>query len=906
MPVVINKQTGLAENLPDGAALGPNYEIPLYDPEGQPISAPLEQASELVNQGFSQPTPDELKDLLNHAKYSSGIEQAKTFAENAASGATLGLSTAAQVGLGISKPEDIQARREVNPGTALAGEITGFAGSMFIPGGAAAQASKLGAKAASRIATDTALGRVGSVATKAGIENMVFQTGSEASKAFIADPNQSVETALTNIGLAGALGATVGGGIGAVPELWKLGPGKQVEKLLNGVKARSVGVDDALKQAADLDIPLELEAALAGDDAAKASIQHLMDSESKAGQKVREALTQFRNDADKQLVSLMGSTPEAAMDASEAAIGKTLKERLVTKFKSIYEPIAKQYDAVDTQFEQAALSKTQKDAVSNRIAELASEEGWIKSPGSAQNKLANRVLEELPLQQNALDLKRYITNLRESAPYGSENFVAAKKIINALKDVQEEAIGAKLLETNPLAIESYNALRGDYRTLMTKIDDLNDRLRVGRYNGPKDFFDNLAAMDPETIVKRLSPDGDVSTMNLLAQEYPELVDAIKQRELNKLLKGVAGKETDISPKKLFSKLDKLTPEMRSFLLNPEQTAQLDAIRKLVEAIPETTNPSGTARRLESLLSNKASTALGLATGVFADSLPGGVIVGYLSHLLGKEAPDAARLAYLKFLASDAAVDATGFKAMAAMAKYAIKGEEKVQKATASVFSKDSNVIKMPTAAERALLKKQVEQAQTNPEVLLNVGGTLGHYLPEHATALAATTARNLTYLSSIRPMQDALLPLDGAKKISSTEEAQYDRALDIAQNPLIILKDIKDGSLTLQDIQHLKAMYPSLYNRFATDVTEKLIEAKAKGEVIPYKTKLGISMFTGQPLESSMLPNSIMQNQGTFIPMRMPQQSTPPAKNMNKLDKLAPLYETSNQSRQKYRTTGHR
>ncbi len=907
MPVVINKETGFAENLPDQSALAPHHEVPLYDPQGQPISVPFQNASDLINQGYSQPTPEELQSLLDHAKYNTTSEQLKTAVEGLAEGATFGLSTALEVGSG-SNSKDIVGRREANPTIHSLGTVAGTIGSALTGVGAGAAMTKAGIATAEALAAKTALGRVGSLAARSGVENMMFQAGDEASRIFSSDPNQSVESALAHIGLAGALGAGIGGGLGAVPELWNIGPGKKVEQLLNSIKARTGGLTKEVKDAAGINIPIEIEAALAGDQQAVSTLQHLQESSSKAGEKVRTAILEFRKGADEGMAKVLDTTPAAAAIVSEAEVGKSLQSNLLKKLQSTYEPIAKQYDNIDAKFEMADLVPTQKAEITNKLSDLATEEGWIKTPGSSQNKLINRVIDEMPLQENALDIKRYITNLRNSAPYGSENYYAAKKVINVLTDAQETAIGAKLLEKEPLALESYTALKGQYREMMGRIDELNERLHVGKYHSPASFLENLKAMDPEVVLKRLSPAGDTNTMKMLNETYPEIVETIRKHELNKIMKGSAGKlDFTIDPKKFFDRVDKLSPEMKSFVLKTEQLEQLTKIRELVDALPKTTNPSGTARTLDNLASKGAATALGVATGVMSGSGPTGLVVGYLSHLLGKEAPDAARLAFLKFLASDVAVSGSGLKAAAAMAKAAIKGEQNIVRSVDNVFNKEANVLKFPTPKERELLKKQVDLLHTDPERLMSIGGKLGHYLPEHSAALAATTVRNLTYLESVRPSVPVGAPLDGIKKISSTDEAKYERALDIAQNPLIILDDIKKGTLNLADINHIKTMYPALFSRLSNDILQKLIEKKDDGATIPYKTALGISMFTGQPLHSSMKQVSIQSNQMTFVPQPMGgQPQVQPPKNMNSLNKLPTINQLPGQTRERYRSTGHR
>ena len=90
MPVIINNSTGVAENLtPDEAKAAlesGTHSVPLVDPQGSPVSVEYKQAQDALRQGYQQPDPTQLQDLMQYAKYSSPIEQAKTFAENVSKG----------------------------------------------------------------------------------------------------------------------------------------------------------------------------------------------------------------------------------------------------------------------------------------------------------------------------------------------------------------------------------------------------------------------------------------------------------------------------------------------------------------------------------------------------------------------------------------------------------------------------------------------------------------------------------------------------------------------------------------------------------------------------------------------------------------------------------------------------
>lgn len=126
--------------------------------------------------------------------------------------------------------------------------------------------------------------------------------------------------------------------------------------------------------------------------------------------------------------------------------------------------------------------------------------------------------------------------------------------------------------------------------------------------------------------------------------------------------------------------------------------------------------------------------------------------------------------------------------------------------------------------------------------------------------LSASTA--LSFLSSKLPAQnDHLSAFSQPYKASATETAKFDRYRKIVEDPLLSLKQIKDGTVTPETIETLSTVYPKLYEQLKQSVLEKAYDHKTKGNNIPFRTKQSISMFLGQPLERSLYPESILANQ---------------------------------------------
>lgn len=282
------------------------------------------------------------------------------------------------------------------------------------------------------------------------------------------------------------------------------------------------------------------------------------------------------------------------------------------------------------------------------------------------------------------------------------------------------------------------------------------------------------------------------------------------------------------------------------------------------------------------------------------------LIGYAIGQIGEHVPGIARapMALMKFLGSDAATSGEGFHAMTGLLQQAVRGEVLLNKSVNSVI-KGNEFQDYPGAGEIDKLKKRVDELAQNPEQAFGFGGNIGHYMPEHGTALAETAGRSMQYLQQLRPDTTPMGALDPEKIPNAAAEARYNNALGIAQAPLTVMRSVKDGSITPDEIADLSTMYPGLFTRLKDELSKKIIDAKSEKANIPYSTKIGMSLFLGQPMDSSLTWQSIGASQGFNI---MPQQTgAQQAKPMlsQKNPKSPGFAATPDQAREQARSTGH-
>ena len=170
--------------------------------------------------------------------------------------------------------------------------------------------------------------------------------------------------------------------------------------------------------------------------------------------------------------------------------------------------------------------------------------------------------------------------------------------------------------------------------------------------------------------------------------------------------------------------------------------------------------------------------------------------------------------------------------------------------------------------------------------------------PEQNSLLQSAKGRVSGYLNSLKPQANApKLSFDSEPDYTEMNKA-YNKALDIANNPLSIMSDIKKGVIEPSQIKHLSMMYPELLQSLQKKVTDRIINAQLSGEKPDYKIRQGLSMLMGAPLSGDLYPPNMQAIQASFQKAQ-PQaqgQGSKPKKSTSKLSKSDQSYMTSNQA----------
>lgn len=923
--------------------------VQVVNEDGELGTIPSTQLQDAMANGYQQATPEHIAAYQRNQKYGSTGQQLLTGLEGAGEAATFGLSTGAERMAGI-KPEDIAGRREENPLSHMVGQGAGLLGSAALGNefGAANILGKAGEAAVGLGEAATPLAKIGSAAVKSSIENMLFQSGDEVSK-LLSNAPDSAETAATDIGLAGLIGGGVGGLFGAVSPLWEATEGAKVGGLLKAITDKTGGVDGAsiipddmehVIQTSGMNLAPEVRAGLSNDPQIQQMFSTLNQSDTTgSGVKLQEAFKKFQADAGDHLASTLGKTPGEVegMEVSKYESGKKIGNTLADEYNEQISPLSKQFDAMKERTADKSLIPDQSitkpadysnpykpspgqavttpgtvSKLADRIALKAQEEGWAALHDSDIMASVNKVLKSLPKQETLGDLGKLASAVGQEMQSDWTNgaLVRAGGIIKGLiRDAESDVMAFHLKDQAPGALEEYSKMRAAYKAQAELKEALDSRLHAkGSTAGYAKSLREMANTDGERVIQRLSGGNDADLLNIIQKNYPKTAQAIKDYHIDNILKNAVDKakgDNTINSSALIKSINKMSPELRSFVIPDEVLNKIHAVGTMLEQFNKVPhNFSNTARTMDKLMEHLPASAGGVAALLLGHNPATGYIAGQIGKWLGKDVPDAARLGLLKFLGSKEPIQPGAFKSMVDMIHSVSKGEALISNAAKNLFRAGKDVLPesaMPSSNDIQALDRRLKKLQANPEPLTRVASNVTTYMPEHGAAMGQTTARAVNYLNNLRPNTTPRAPLDARPTPSSTEKAQYDRALKIAQQPLLVLVKAKQGTLTPQDLIHTQNLYPNLLNRLRDKVTAEMTDSISKGNTVPYKTRVGLSMFMAQPLDSTLSPQGIMNAQPE---MNQKPQESQPIKNKrgtSTLGKTNKSYQTPSQAAEKDR-----
>jgi hypothetical protein len=617
----------------------------------------------------------------------------------------------------------------------------------------------------------------------------------------------------------------------------------------------------------------------------------------------------------------------AASPYTKAELGNEIKTLLAKDIRSEIEPTAEIYKILKEGHKTIPLES---DAVKALQEEVANLDSVTLSPSSPQAKIAQRVIQELPGLKTVDDVKRYKTLLRDSINYGTASN-GEKEVVSQMADAlsrfesnqvvnfaKDASLHPELRQVVENLIPLRKAADARYRQSIEKIGKLAKQLGKRNIHGPEhaiNFIQN--ELTPEQITQRLFSKNNSEFLKFFQKEFPEQMGLIRQYQKD-AIRETAMKDGLLTPSNYFRAVNKLEPEVQRALFSPDELQKIKDAHVVYESIPKAFNPSGTSHTsaFRAFFDNPfafkpllGANARDLAIDKFIKmhKVPKKYAEGGQVNESPEFAPSNPATPTIRNY--DKFVKAVGetpeIRNAINTAQAAIKGQKLVSKSVKHVFNPEStHTIPVPSAKELHKLNTQVQMATVDPSKLFSVGSAHSQAIPEYSSAFGMTASRAVSYLNSIKPKETQISPFDPPLPPAKADKDAYDRALAIAQQPVTILHNIREGTIVPQDIIALKSIYPGMYEHLSQELTNEAATMTSKGKNIPYRTKLGLSMFMAQPLDYSLTPQGIMAAQPKPQAQQQQAQGGKSGKPDTKgLSKLSNTYQTPNQERQKELST---
>lgn len=896
-------------------------------PEGAiPIDQfqPAQAAPMPQNHGASGAIPiDQFKSAED--TYGSAGQQALGVAEGLSQGLAGPFATGAERALselgvpGLS-PHAQEMRKQTNPIGSYGSEAAGFGLGAFFGTGEAAALSKAGEAAVGAANLGKAVGigqkaAQGAVRTAAEIASL--QTLNETSRFINQDPNQTLGSAAINIGLAGVLGGAGGAVLGSVSPMWKAftnraaeseGVGaiqaaegedlltrsiqkpKERESFLRGMQKQKENAAEILKSGEELGVPVGPSQTSAS-DYVQSMDSALSQSPTLAGVARKQEIDDAFEQIGKRLEPIVGSAEET----TPFQRGQTIKNQIQETVDNMYQPLKEKYADRLAYAQHIEIPDAPRLKQYDKLVELSQGIGEV---GSKEGAYVREIAERMLPQNSVANLDKFISKLGTEQRMAriSGNTDLAHAIGQASESIQDFQIN-QIAKTGAAMqaegaehaaaiasdiIKEHKALKSEYANFKEILTDFLSDARLGKKGNTAGGIEQVLENIPnEKLVEKLFDPKNAAGLMRLREKFPQVfktvIDGKKADLLNAAMKG-----GELSHKTLLTSIEKLSPEVRELMFNPQELKTIRAAKTWIDSLPKNVGPSGTPK--------------GSAYMAALHSHPLATIVN--------NAKDFGIKTLLKF-STPAEIEAN--KVTSDYIQHAIKGERALDRAAKAFFQTGELIPKhlLPTESSRKRLADSLEKVK-DPNQAMEVGAGIGHHLPAHQAGATMLAAQAAQYLNALKPNEAPATPFDKAPPIDKAAKAKYDRALDVANQPLLVLQHAKDGTLLPQDIQTIQAIYPSLHASMVHKLSDQLADHKAHDKPLSYQQRKGISIVLGSPIDSTMMPQNMqaiiqtsggqMQQQTGKPPRGHSSQST-----LSQINKVNAQYETPLEARATHR-----
>ena len=155
-------------------------------------------------------------------------------------------------------------------------------------------------------------------------------------------------------------------------------------------------------------------------------------------------------------------------------------------------------------------------------------------------------------------------------------------------------------------------------------------------------------------------------------------------------------------------------------------------------------------------------------------------------------------------------------------------------------------------------------------------GAMGSAAPETALMLRDKTLNAMDFLNSKLPMRPEVNPLV-SYQVPESEIDKFNRYAMAVENPNTIMKNLKGGYISPEEVEVLKKVYPEIHTKLKSKALD-LLASKKQGKELNYQLRIQLQKLLDTKSDVNLYPTSIKTLQQSFQNPQQNQQSSAPAK----------------------------
>lgn len=606
-------------------------------------------------------------------------------------------------------------------------------------------------------------------------------------------------------------------------------------------EAYRFGLQDLRKQMAPEDLRNEVMTAL---DAQKAN---LGDMSERADQMIADSGVSFEKqdlvDSIRKIASSVGAGPGKTLIGDEA-VGA------VNKLKTLESRVSQLPDVIDGPSMRDVMRQVRKDI------------NWNTSAGEFNdtlNKLRKSFTENISgLLKDKVDgygdLMRQMSEQSETLEKMSQSFGTPQKAdSNLYKAVTPRGRIEKQL------IQEFGAQTGN--DFMSKLGNLQKA---------RDLVDRSAVQDvSKEVVPALSERAEQAQQNYLEtkQKYDDITSRLGPGRTQSIITRQSYKNASIKDRRALEDLGRLTGD--DFIQKIEDRHILDSFDKSSANGSRKSTPGALlGSAVGGLMGGPAGAAVGTAVGAAA-GMGLDIYSGKLLKKLLDSRPDISGLLFVEKQMKQVAdkldeipdiLDSLSRKTPSGVQGLGLD-------LAAQIFAKNEEGKGFTLSRHEAIekMRDQMANLQANPalfqaKMASYTSPITGGGAPNIGNAFNLKTSNAFNYIFNQMPKPDQPASPFAPKRPYMPSDQQVNtflQKLSVANNPLVVLDHLKNGTLSTNHMDALKAVYPKLQQTIQQRVMKHVLDGKAKP--LPYQNRLRLSMLMDSPVDESQSLQPVFQ-----------------------------------------------